>query len=77
MPILAAGNKVLVSGANGYVALWVVRVLLERGYAVRGSVRSNEKGGYLKEMFKSYGDKFETAIVGDIAEVRSLLRMSG
>ncbi|KAF8999637.1 hypothetical protein BDQ17DRAFT_1360724 [Cyathus striatus] len=55
-----------VSGANGYVAIWVVRTLLERGHSVRGTVRSASKGKYLEEYFKSYGDKFELVIVEDI-----------
>ena len=36
---------VLVTGASGYIATWVVKRLLEAGYRVRGTVRSleNEK----------------------------------
>ncbi|KAF9457365.1 hypothetical protein BDZ94DRAFT_1273374 [Collybia nuda] len=68
MPTITPGSKVLVSGANGYIAIWVVRTLLERGYAVRGTVRSAEKGRFLSELFKSYGDKFEIAVVEDITK---------
>ena len=57
------------AGANGYIAVWVVRVLLERGYAVRGTVRTEEKGKHLKETFKSYGDKFEVVVVEDNIKV--------
>lgn len=72
MPAVAASSttKVLVSGANGYIAVWVVRKLLEKGFAVRGTVRSDAKGVFLKETFKSYGDKFELVIVPDITKVR-------
>ncbi|KAF8999630.1 hypothetical protein BDQ17DRAFT_1308413 [Cyathus striatus] len=66
MPIITSPSKVLVSGANGYVAIWVVRTLLERGHSVRGTVRSASKGKYLEEYFKSYGDKFELVVVEDI-----------
>lgn len=59
--------KVLVSGATGYIAAWVVQSLLERGYAVRGTARSVVKGDYLKQKFASYGDRFEVVIVEDIA----------
>lgn len=69
MPTIAPGDKVLVSGANGYIAIWVVRRFLEKGYAVRGTVRSLDKGRYLENYFKSYGDKFEIAIVEDITKV--------
>ena len=43
MPTITQGDKILVSGANGYLAMWVVRTFLERGYAVRGTVRSESK----------------------------------
>ena len=70
MPAVTAPAKVLVSGANGYIAMWVVRTLLEKGYSVRGTVRSSAKGAYLSNYFRSYGDKFELAIVDDITKVR-------
>lgn len=73
MPTIVPGDKVLVSGANGYVAMWVVRTLLEQGYAVRGTVRSAEKGRYLSELFnKDYSGKFELIIVEDITKVRGV-----
>jgi len=65
MPALATG-KVLVSGASGFIAAWVVKRLLEEGYSVRGTVRSKPKGEYLSNLFKSFGDKFEYVIVEDI-----------
>ncbi|KAF8155208.1 NAD-P-binding protein [Mycena galopus ATCC 62051] len=65
MPAITSG-KVLVSGANGFVAVWVVRLLLVHGFSVRGAVRSAEKGAHLLELFAPYGDKFELAIVPDI-----------
>ena len=66
----SASTKVLVSGANGYIAMWVVRKLLEQGYTVRGAVRSEEKGKRLQEYFHAYGDKIEWVIVEDIIKVR-------
>ncbi|KAF8917831.1 hypothetical protein CPB85DRAFT_1373979 [Mucidula mucida] len=63
-----SNGKVLVSGANGYIAMWVVRTLLERGYSVRGTVRRAEKGKHLYETFKSYGDKLEVVVVEDITK---------
>ncbi|KAF7337332.1 D-lactaldehyde dehydrogenase [Mycena sanguinolenta] len=65
MPAITSG-KVLVSGANGFVASWVVRLLLVHGYSVRGAVRSAEKGAHLVELFAPYGDKFEIVVVPDI-----------
>lgn len=69
MPIIAPASKVLVSGANGYIATWVVRTLLEHGYAVRGTVRTETKGAFLVDMFRSYADKLELVVVEDIAKV--------
>ena len=69
MPAIQPPAKVLVSGATGYIAAWVVQNLLERGYAVRGTARSVAKGDYLKKSFARYGDRFEVVIVEDITQV--------
>jgi nucleoside-diphosphate-sugar epimerase len=69
MPTVQPGAKVLVTGANGYIAVWVVRTLLEQGYAVRGTVRSEAKGAHLKMLFDKYGDKLEIVVVEDITKV--------
>ncbi|TFY51471.1 hypothetical protein EVG20_g10988 [Dentipellis fragilis] len=60
--------KALVTGANGYVAVWVVRRLLEDGYSVRGTVRSADKATHLRELFGLYGDKLELVVLPDITE---------
>lgn len=70
MAPVSAPAKVLVTGANGYVAVWVTKALLESGYSVRGTVRSASKGEHLKKLFASYGDKLELVIVADITKVR-------
>ncbi|KAH6891736.1 hypothetical protein BKA70DRAFT_1537574 [Coprinopsis sp. MPI-PUGE-AT-0042] len=57
MPTVAPGAKVLVTGANGYIAMWTVRKLLEKGYSVRAT---------------SYGDKLEIAVVADISKAPSM-----
>ncbi|KAJ7618767.1 D-lactaldehyde dehydrogenase [Roridomyces roridus] len=65
MPAVQSG-KVLVSGANGFVATWVVKSFLDAGFSVRGTVRSAEKGQHLETVFGLFGDKFELIIVPDI-----------
>ncbi|KAJ7101729.1 hypothetical protein C8R44DRAFT_946285 [Mycena epipterygia] len=55
-----SSGKVLVSGANGYIAAWVVRTLLEQGTPCGGK--------HLSELFSSYGDKFELVVVPDITQ---------
>ncbi|PCH42507.1 NAD(P)-binding protein [Wolfiporia cocos MD-104 SS10] len=67
MPAVASG-KVLVTGANGYVAVWVVRRLLEKGYSVRATVRAESKGTHLRKIFAEYGDKLEIVVVADITK---------
>ncbi|KZO89724.1 NAD(P)-binding protein [Calocera viscosa TUFC12733] len=61
--------KVLVTGANGFISVWICRQLLEAGYAVRGAVRDPSKGDYMATLFKSFGiwEKFEYMIVKDVA----------
>ena len=36
---MAEKGKVCVTGAGGYVASWVVKLLLSKGYIVHGTVR--------------------------------------
>ncbi|CAL1707448.1 unnamed protein product [Somion occarium] len=67
MPAVTSG-KVLVTGANGYIAVWLVKDLLEKGFTVRGTVRSAAKGEHLKKTFASYGDKLELVVVDDITK---------
>ncbi|KAK7472032.1 hypothetical protein VKT23_000143 [Stygiomarasmius scandens] len=67
MPTVPAGSKVLVTGASGFIAVQLVKSLLEKGYVVRGTVRSEGKGKFLKDLFKSYGNKLETVVVADMS----------
>ncbi|KAG0479876.1 hypothetical protein HPP92_010734 [Vanilla planifolia] len=39
---IAARKTVCVTGAGGFIASWIVKLLLERGYNVRGTVRNPE-----------------------------------
>lgn len=44
-------NKaVLVTGANGYVASWLVKKLLEEGITVHAAVRNSEDEGKMKHL---------------------------
>ncbi|KAG7196201.1 uncharacterized protein KQ657_000213 [Scheffersomyces spartinae] len=58
-------NKtVFVSGATGFIALHIIKQLIEREYDVVGSVRTDEKG---QDLSRRFGPKFEYEIVEDIA----------
>ena len=72
MPAIDKDVKVLVSGANGFLAMWVVRILLERGFTVRGTVRSADKGKHVIDYFTllGYGDKIDVVVVEDITKVK-------
>ena len=60
--------KVLVTGANGYLAVWIVKKYLEAGYSVRGTVRSLSRSAFLKDKFSQYEDRFELVEVEDITK---------
>ena len=44
-PATGNGQTVCVTGAGGYIGSWIVKLLLDKGYAVRGTVRN--PGTYL------------------------------
>ncbi|KAJ3770732.1 D-lactaldehyde dehydrogenase [Lentinula raphanica] len=72
MPALSskdAAPTVLVSGANGYLATWIIDVLLKRGYIIRAAVRTEAKGQDVLELFQSHREKgkIDLVVVGDIA----------
>ena len=64
------------TGANGYIAVWIVKSLLDAGFSVRGTVRSESKAGYLREHLKSFGDKLEIVVVKDITKVRRWIALA-
>ncbi|KAF8879127.1 hypothetical protein BD779DRAFT_1676521 [Infundibulicybe gibba] len=68
MPAIPTGSTVLVTGANSFIGMWVVRELLEKGYTVRGAVRGPGKARYVQEVFATYGDKPEMIVVKDITK---------
>ena len=65
-------KTILVTGANGYIAMWIVKVLLDKGFSVRGAVRSQKKAGILGDYFegKTYEGRLKCIIIPDIQKVR-------
>lgn len=57
-------GKVLVTGASGFIAQHLVKLLISKGYEVIGTVRSTAKGNKLKENLNS--EKFTYTIVEDM-----------
>ncbi|KAI5992204.1 hypothetical protein EDD15DRAFT_2272940 [Pisolithus albus] len=68
MPAIRSPSKILVTGANGYIAMWVVHEFLIRGYTVRGTVRSAKKAEHIQKQFAGFGDKLEVVVVEDITK---------
>ncbi|KDQ17956.1 hypothetical protein BOTBODRAFT_29274 [Botryobasidium botryosum FD-172 SS1] len=67
MPAVQAPATALVTGASGFIAVWIVKTLLDEGFNVRGTVRSTSKGDYLANLFKEHGAKFSYVLVEDIS----------
>lgn len=57
-------TSVFVSGATGFIAQHIVKLLLSKGYKVVGSVRTEAKGEHLKKLLNS--DAFSYELVADV-----------
>jgi hypothetical protein len=68
IPRIPKGEWILVTGADGYIASHIVDVLLEEGYNVQGSVRSEQP--WLEHFFisKHGSGRFKTAIITDLTD---------
>lgn len=64
MPKIPNGGLVLVTGASGYLAGVLIQLLLDRGYHVRGTVRSVSKSEW---MLSHYGKNFSLIEIPDMA----------
>ncbi|KAJ5159371.1 NAD dependent epimerase/dehydratase [Penicillium canariense] len=64
--IFPPGTKILVTGANGYIASHVISILLDLGLHVRGTVRTSKP--WLEAYFQrpDKPDIFETVVVPDL-----------
>ena len=59
-------GRVLVTGANGYIAARVVEAFLAAGYSVVGTVRSKARAADLLDALAQYKDALELVEVPDI-----------
>lgn len=57
-------NKVLLTGASGFLAVHILTILLDRGYTVVGTVRNKHRGDYLLDKFQ--GKPLSIVYVEDI-----------
>ncbi|GAA5899521.1 hypothetical protein JCM6882_001139 [Rhodosporidiobolus microsporus] len=70
MPAIETDSLVLLTGASGFLAAHVAQQLLQRGFRVRGTVRSASKGEYLDALFEKEGlkSKWEWVVVEDVEQ---------
>ncbi|KAI9170544.1 putative uncharacterized oxidoreductase [Paramyrothecium foliicola] len=60
-------ETILVTGANGYVTLHIINQLLQAGYNVRGTVRSQKASDQVRATFPRYwGAQLQIAFVTDL-----------
>jgi nucleoside-diphosphate-sugar epimerase len=50
---------VMVTGASGYIASWIIKYLLEAGHTVHGTVRDPAKASHLQALSKANGDRLK------------------
>lgn len=68
--IMSESRTILLTGASGYIALHIIGVLLSKGYAVIGTVRSQDKADKITEQFKELfpEGKLSFELVADISK---------
>lgn len=61
-----SAERVLLTGASGFIAAHVLDAFLEKGHFVRSTVRSQEKADYILAAHQNYKHLLEVAIVPGI-----------
>lgn len=56
-----AAKTVCVTGASGYIASWIVKFLLQRGYTVKASVRDPGLSHFSSFYFKSFASQMNAS----------------
>ncbi|GKT46024.1 NADPH-dependent methylglyoxal reductase GRE2 [Colletotrichum spaethianum] len=65
----STSQTIVITGANGYLALHVINQLLEKGYSVRGTVRSPKADEKVRATFPNqYGTRLTTVFVEDLTK---------
>ena len=53
MQTIDSSKPVCVTGASGYIASWIVKYLLERGFTVHATVRDSGKASSVAHLWKA------------------------
>lgn len=63
-------KQVLLTGINGFIGIHIAKVLIDKGYTVVGTVRSESKIEYIRNLFHAAfeADTLSFAIVPDITK---------
>src|SRR5699024_6600163 len=48
--VMKKGDLVLITGITGYMATWIAKGLLDEGYRVRGTYRSENKLPFIRQL---------------------------
>ncbi|KAJ5691968.1 hypothetical protein N7462_001391 [Penicillium macrosclerotiorum] len=62
-------NRVLVTGATGFIGAHVVDNLLARGFSVQGTTRSTQKAEHMKAARPEYASKLDFVVVEDFTKI--------
>jgi NADPH-dependent methylglyoxal reductase len=63
---LPSEQTLLITGVNGFLGLHVAREALERGYHVRGTVRSETSAAKVRDLLAKYDPRLSLSIVPDL-----------
>lgn len=70
LPLISPPELVVVTGANGFIAAHTISLLLERGFRVLGTVRSNKKAKIVQDTYAKLkpeqAELLSTAVIEDI-----------
>jgi nucleoside-diphosphate-sugar epimerase len=61
-------QTLLITGANGFLGLYVVREALERGYHVRGTVLSEISAAKVRGLFAKYDSRLSLSVIPDLTK---------
>ncbi|KAH8886455.1 NAD dependent epimerase/dehydratase [Thozetella sp. PMI_491] len=67
----STNDLLLVTGANGYIGTHIIKQALEKGYRVRGTLRSESAMAALASTFPEYKDQLSFALVSDMTNPES------